>query len=282
MPSRDPAPSAHPSPEHLHAEGRRGSESYREPDRPYGRGFEPPRARERGMGEGAPEAGFTHEDSLNRDPSGLAEAARKPRPAPRVGPGQSHGASVGRASGSQAYGDAWPDPDGAQDRRRPERPAQPAEWERRAHQAQRPALSARSVPSWRHSPQASEPPAGRPGLERPDDSQFDADYHQWREEQMRLLDRDYAQWRQERYRKFAEEFSQWRSQRLSPRPGPPPRTDHPDPAAGLGHSSALGPIAAEPPMPGEDRGRDREERERGSGGGLLSGLLGGHSERSKP
>ena len=46
-----------------------------------------------------------------------------------------------------------------------------------------------------------------------DDHQFDADYRQWREQQMRELDRDYAQWRQERYRKFSEEFDQWRATR---------------------------------------------------------------------
>ncbi len=58
------------------------------------------------------------------------------------------------------------------------------------------------------------PLAGASGAQQADDTQFDADYRQWRDEQMRLLDQDYAQWRRERYRKFAEEFSQWRSQRL--------------------------------------------------------------------
>jgi hypothetical protein len=46
-----------------------------------------------------------------------------------------------------------------------------------------------------------------------DDRQFDADYRQWREQQMRELDRDYELWRQERYKKFSEEFDQWRAAR---------------------------------------------------------------------
>jgi hypothetical protein len=118
------------------------------------------------------------------------------------------------------------------------------------------------------------------GAERADDTQFDADYRQWRDEQMRLLDLDYAQWRKERYRKFSEEFSQWRSQRLKtstagrsssePAPGSP------------GDISPLG----TPPGPaprGEERERPLEpDREQRSGTGLLGSLLGGHSERHKP
>lgn len=46
--------------------------------------------------------------------------------------------------------------------------------------------------------------------------QFDADYHQWREEQLSALDDDYRAWRGERYQKFADEFSQWRSGRSRP------------------------------------------------------------------
>jgi hypothetical protein len=46
-----------------------------------------------------------------------------------------------------------------------------------------------------------------------DDRQFDPDYRQWREQQMREFDRDYEQWRQERYKKFSEEFDQWRAAR---------------------------------------------------------------------
>ncbi len=46
--------------------------------------------------------------------------------------------------------------------------------------------------------------------------QFDADYHQWRDEQLSALDDDYRAWRGERYQKFADEFSQWRSGRSRP------------------------------------------------------------------
>lgn len=46
--------------------------------------------------------------------------------------------------------------------------------------------------------------------------QFDADYHQWRKEQLSELDDDYQAWRGERYKKFADEFSRWRSGRSSP------------------------------------------------------------------
>jgi hypothetical protein len=49
-----------------------------------------------------------------------------------------------------------------------------------------------------------------------DDRQFDPDYRQWREQQMRELDRDYELWRQERYKKFSEEFNQWRESRRRP------------------------------------------------------------------
>lgn len=41
----------------------------------------------------------------------------------------------------------------------------------------------------------------------------DADYSQWRREQLRALDNDYDQWRQERFKKFSDEFSTWRSSR---------------------------------------------------------------------
>jgi hypothetical protein len=56
-----------------------------------------------------------------------------------------------------------------------------------------------------------------PGLQgsAPAHRQFDADYHQWRAEQMRKLDEDYEQWRKERYQKFSEEFDAWRKQRGS-------------------------------------------------------------------
>lgn len=41
----------------------------------------------------------------------------------------------------------------------------------------------------------------------------DADYSQWRREQMRALDDDYDQWRQDRFKKFSDEFTTWRSSR---------------------------------------------------------------------
>ena len=43
----------------------------------------------------------------------------------------------------------------------------------------------------------------------------DPDYHQWREEQLRMLDDDYDSWRKERYQKFSDEFNTWRSNRAS-------------------------------------------------------------------
>lgn len=283
MPSRDHDPSAHHSPEDLRPESRWGSEPPRDPDRRYGRAFEPPRPRERESSEGPPEAGtFTHEDGLGRHDSGLPPSS--PRAAGRGGPGQSYGGSGGRASGSQAYGYERKDSNEAQDRRPPQRTAPPAEWERREQETQRPAPPHMRNQAWRPNATAPEAQGGRPGLERQDDTQFDADYRQWRDEQMRLLDRDYAQWRQERYRKFAEEFSQWRSQRLQARPpAATARAEHPgEPGASLGDASALGPVAGDDALSVSERGREREDRERGSGGGLLSSLLGGHGERHKP
>ena len=41
----------------------------------------------------------------------------------------------------------------------------------------------------------------------------DADYSQWRREQLRALDDDYDQWRQDRFKKFSDEFTTWRSSR---------------------------------------------------------------------
>jgi hypothetical protein len=45
------------------------------------------------------------------------------------------------------------------------------------------------------------------------EAEFDAEYRQWREEQLRLFDEDYRHWRKERYRKFSEEFDAWRRTR---------------------------------------------------------------------
>jgi hypothetical protein len=112
-------------------------------------------------------------------------------------------------------------------------------------------------------------------LERNDDTQFDAEYRQWREEQMRLLDRDYAQWRQERYRKFAEEFSQWRSQRLRAGAATQCMSETSD---SLGERSPLGTPPTASPLQGTDQPQERER----SNGGLLGSLLGGHGERHKP
>ncbi|HEX5686197.1 MAG TPA: hypothetical protein VFY73_19385 [Ideonella sp.] len=52
-----------------------------------------------------------------------------------------------------------------------------------------------------------------PGWGGRHDDQFDPDYHQWRNEQMRALDEDYRSWRQDRYKKFSTEFDQWRAER---------------------------------------------------------------------
>lgn len=96
-----------------------------------------------------------------------------------------------------------------------------------------------------------------------------------------MMDREYAQWRKERYRKFAEEFSQWRSQRLQAQASATPRTDPAaEASASLGNTGAFGPVPGVAAAQSEDRTREREER--GSGGGLLNSLLGGHIERHKP
>ena len=41
----------------------------------------------------------------------------------------------------------------------------------------------------------------------------DADYHQWRSEQLARLDRDYDEWRQHRYQRFSQDFDHWRANR---------------------------------------------------------------------
>lgn len=225
-----------------------------------------------------------------------------------AGPGSSHGGSGGHTSGSQAYGqrpaqelardagapEAWDDRDGPP----------PNQQHSERHGTSPHMDSARNHPSaerrnaWTDAPRArSRPleaedkrPTWQRGMNRDthnnnsreDDTQFDADYRQWRDEQMRLLDRDYAQWRQERYRKFAEEFSQWRSQRLQSRPSAnaarPASVEHPPPP--LGEISPLG-TPADGSFHAEERERPPEpERERS--GGLLGSLLGGHGDRSKP
>jgi hypothetical protein len=43
----------------------------------------------------------------------------------------------------------------------------------------------------------------------------DADYHQWRAEQIRKLDNDYHSWRDERYKKFSTDFDSWRKNRAT-------------------------------------------------------------------
>ncbi|MDR7092635.1 hypothetical protein [Hydrogenophaga laconesensis] len=51
------------------------------------------------------------------------------------------------------------------------------------------------------------------GRERDREQGHDADYSQWRREQLRALDDDYDQWRQDRFKKFSDEFTTWRSSR---------------------------------------------------------------------
>jgi len=58
---------------------------------------------------------------------------------------------------------------------------------------------------------------GYPGQPDLRGSDHDADYHQWREEQLRHLDNDYQTWRQDRYRRFSDEFNSWRQARQSGR-----------------------------------------------------------------
>lgn len=50
---------------------------------------------------------------------------------------------------------------------------------------------------------------------QPQRQEFDADYRQWRSDQMQRLDNDYRSWRDDRYKKFSEEFSTWRKNRTS-------------------------------------------------------------------
>lgn len=152
-------------------------------------------------------------------------------------------------------------------------------WSRQAERQ-----SARTeAPRGRGRPLESEHrPSWQRGLDREDDTQFDADYRQWRDEQMRLLDRDYAQWRQERYRKFAEEFSQWRNKRLQSHAS----TNAPRSASAPGQPPPLGDInplgtPAGTPLRGDEVERERPPEPERSGG-LLGSLLGGHSERHKP
>lgn len=213
--------------------------------------------------------------------------AREPRGSGPSHPGSSYGApSGGRASGSQAYGsqpstdeghpthssdgdsaDVSPPVYGQKQARREDIGG----WAGPERRADAPA--ARRQRSWPASPAPREPASA--GVQRPDDTQFDADYRQWRDEQMRLLDLDYAQWRKERYRKFAEEFSQWRSQRLQ---SPRKAAVGEEPGASLGDLSPLG----TPTPAAEERDRPPSpERDRPSGG-LLGSLLGSHPDRHKP
>ena len=60
--------------------------------------------------------------------------------------------------------------------------------------------------AWGHVPEA---PEGHRSATAQADEDFDPDYLQWREEQLRRLDEDYRAWRQH---KFAEDFRQWRTQ----------------------------------------------------------------------
>ena len=224
-------------------------------------------------------------------------SAREVRSTGQMGPGGSYGGSGGRASGSQAFGqrpaaprqsepptpEAWDDRDGPP----------PAYGRSDTDEAAARSGNARGSPASEPRNTWADTTRGRSrqaetqerrrswqrGLEREEDTQFDADYRQWRDEQMRLLDRDYAQWRKERYRKFAEELSQWRSQRLpshgqastqrsSAEGQPPPLGD-------------ITPLGTPPGKPARTEERERPpERERS--GGLLGSLLGSHGDRHKP
>lgn len=44
-------------------------------------------------------------------------------------------------------------------------------------------------------------------------AEHDADYENWRRQQMDDIDRDYLMWQEERRKKFAEEFEKWRGER---------------------------------------------------------------------
>lgn len=312
MPSRDTEPSApfsrDASRDDVPPEPRWDAPPSREADRRYDRGFEPARGRERDEPSAPAQdsftAGtFTRPDAAGRSGLGSSSPGRQAHPPGRTG-GQSYGGSGGRASGSQSQGyEPTEDAEGrgrqdsaqwsqsVYDRSEARPLGQPSGWERRPQEARREGPPAPRTAGWRQAGESlGAGGSGRPGPDRSDETQFDADYRQWREEQMRMLDREYAQWRQERYRKFAEEFSQWRSQRLQPKTPPVAPPERPkEPAASLGNTSALGPAPGDG-MPGENRAREREDRgredrsrdERGSGGGLLSSLLGGHGERHKP
>lgn len=65
---------------------------------------------------------------------------------------------------------------------------------------------------------------GRHASRHHDTHHHDADYLQWRAEQLRRLDADYHQWREARYRRFSDEFNQWREQRAA---GRGPTADNP-------------------------------------------------------
>lgn len=56
-------------------------------------------------------------------------------------------------------------------------------------------------------------PAWQETDEQQQRQEFDADYRQWRSDQVRSLDNDYRSWRNDRYKKFSEEFASWRKNR---------------------------------------------------------------------
>jgi hypothetical protein len=68
------------------------------------------------------------------------------------------------------------------------------------------------------------------------ETEFDPEYLQWREEQLRRFDEDYRNWRKERYRKFSEEFDAWRRSRHSPQEGSVSGA----PFIGSGHAGGAG------------------------------------------
>jgi hypothetical protein len=264
------------------------------------------------------------------------------------GPGTSYGAAGGgRASGSQAYGyerrvqretepssrgpearggSAWDPRLGGSGRRSQmaENAQEHGEWD--GLQAQGTSSASSDVVGRAGSPSRREDRPERTGsrgselhgwqaLGQPA-RQFDADYHQWRAEQLRKLDEEYEQWRSERYQKFSEEFNTWRKQRnvrdgssgytgvsadvhaqresrevREHRAMSEPHASAPTAPAEIpdaGSASAFGgpPVrsaggggskSAPPSTSGSNA--DRQEREGGRSGGILSSLLG--SDKNK-
>ncbi|AKJ27708.1 major ampullate spidroin [Caldimonas brevitalea] len=63
---------------------------------------------------------------------------------------------------------------------------------------------------------------------------YDPDYHQWRNEQMRLLDDDYQAWRRERDQRHFSEFDEWRRARRAGMTGGDAAGERPRPEGAIG------------------------------------------------